>query len=99
MARMDLSEYSSHRLQYRVKGTALKGTVYITNVTEKEILTYYDSQTQDSNAGNVEAINTTEYVPNPDVPTIIGDEESEAPDSSSKSFFDLFTSQKENTNK
>lgn len=54
-----------------IKGTALKGAVYVKNLTEEDLQKLADAQPKDSATGFVAPENTTDYIPAPDVPTII----------------------------
>lgn len=56
---------------YTIQGTALKGYVQVTQLTEADITSLAAAQSNKANPGYVEPQNDTEYVPAPDVPTII----------------------------
>ncbi|GGF73734.1 hypothetical protein GCM10010912_18690 [Paenibacillus albidus] len=79
-------------LQYSIQGTALKGYVRVQQLTEADIASLAAAQAQVSNQGYVEPQNNTDYVPAPDVPTIIDD--SGNPGESGDNIIDQ---QKENT--
>ncbi|MBP2112221.1 hypothetical protein J2Z70_002375 [Paenibacillus silagei] len=56
---------------YTIQGTALKGYVQVTQLTEADITSLAAAQSNKANPGYVEPQNDTDYVPAPDVPTII----------------------------
>lgn len=103
-ANINIQEFGSTEVHFKIKGTALKGFVQVKKVTPEDIkLLESDSPAQD-NSGYVEPENATDYVPAPDVPTIIDgtkgtdtpkQEESPAPGSSDN----LVDAQKDNTKK
>jgi len=65
-----IEEFGNSILHYQVKGTALKGYVFLSKVTEQDLEKLKNSSTNDA-TGNVEVTNEVDYVPDPEVPTII----------------------------
>lgn len=60
-------------LPYSIQGTALKGYVQVSQLTEADLKSLAAAQSKGANPGYVEPENNTDYVPAPDVPTIIDD--------------------------
>ncbi|WP_341347010.1 transglutaminase-like domain-containing protein [Paenibacillus sp. FSL H3-0469] len=56
---------------YTLQGTALKGYVQVAQLTKADIASLAAAQSNKANPGYVEPQNDTDYVPAPDVPTII----------------------------
>nr|WP_237179218.1 transglutaminase domain-containing protein [Paenibacillus sp. MMS18-CY102] len=81
-------------IPYTIKNTIMRGFVYVQHVTEADLKALAEAkpQEEDSTAGLVETENTTNYVPNPDVPTVI-----EAPSSSAEQAESVEEAQKKNT--
>lgn len=101
IASIDLGEYRDPAVYYRIKGTAIKGYVNVLNASREDVETLKASQANESSAGYVEPANTTKYVPAPDLPTIIEEEEEESTDKGGASNFlgDLVGTQQDNTDK
>ncbi|MEK4064241.1 MULTISPECIES: transglutaminase domain-containing protein [Paenibacillus] len=76
---------------YSIQGTALKGYVQVTQLTDADIAGLAAAQSKGANQGYVEPENNTEYVPAPDVPTIIDN------DNAGESGDNAIDRQKENT--
>ncbi|MCE3199923.1 transglutaminase domain-containing protein [Paenibacillus sonchi] len=58
-------------VQFSIQGTALKGYVQVEKLTDADIASLAAAQSNGANQGYVEPKNNTDYVPAPDVPTII----------------------------
>ncbi|MEK3876320.1 transglutaminase domain-containing protein [Paenibacillus sp. FSL M7-0420] len=78
---------------YTIQGTALKGYVQVTQLTEADISSLAATQSNKANPGYVEPQNNTDYVPAPDVPTIIDNDNGNA----SEPGDNVIDQQKENT--
>ncbi|GFN34102.1 transglutaminase domain-containing protein [Paenibacillus xylaniclasticus] len=89
-----IAEFGETNLPFAIKGTAMKGTVKVKNLTDADLQALAKAQSQESSTGLVAPENTTPYVPSPDVPTII-----EAPSSSNEQEQSIEEAQKENTKK
>ncbi len=63
-------------LPYSIQGTALKGYVQVSLLTEADLKSLAAAQSKGATQGYVEPQNSTDYVPAPDVPTIIDDNNS-----------------------
>lgn len=107
---VEINEQGSTRLDFSVKGTALKGYVNVEKMTEAD-KSALKEESQDDNAGFIEPQNDTDDVPDPSVPTIIekdeaqkGSDKSEKSDgkksseSSGKQSENIIEQQRENTN-
>lgn len=78
---------------YTIQGTALKGYVQVAQLTEADIASLAAAQSNKANPGYVEPQNDTDYVPAPDVPTIIDNDNGNA----SEPGDNVIDQQKENT--
>ncbi|MEK4517481.1 transglutaminase domain-containing protein [Paenibacillus sp. FSL H8-0122] len=63
---------------YTLQGTALKGYVQVAQLTAADISSLAAAQSNKANPGYVEPQNNTDYVPAPDVPTIIDNDNGNA---------------------
>ncbi|MEK3834477.1 transglutaminase domain-containing protein [Paenibacillus sp. FSL R7-0128] len=79
---------------YTIQGTALKGYVQVTQLTEADITSLAAAQSNKANPGYVEPQNDTDYVPAPDVPTIIDNNNN---GNASEPVDNVIDQQKENT--
>ncbi|WP_342548915.1 transglutaminase domain-containing protein [Paenibacillus sp. FSL P2-0089] len=79
---------------YTIQGTALKGYVQVTQLTEADITSLAAAQSNKANPGYVEPQNDTDYVPAPDVPTIIDNSDN---GNASEPGDNVIDQQKENT--
>ncbi|ETT79608.1 transglutaminase [Paenibacillus sp. FSL R7-277] len=79
---------------YTIQGTALKGYVQVTQLTEADITSLAAAQSNKANPGYVEPQNDTDYVPAPDVPTIIDNNDN---GNASEPGDNVIDQQKENT--
>ncbi|MGF6356210.1 hypothetical protein ABIE27_004127 [Paenibacillus sp. 4624] len=70
-ANVKISEFNETDIPFHVKGTALKSYVRVENVTQEDLDKLTQQRVADSSNGFVEPKNNTPYVPAPDVPTII----------------------------
>nr|WP_145405457.1 transglutaminase domain-containing protein [Paenibacillus xylanexedens] len=70
-ANVKISEFLETEIPFHVKGTALKSYVRVENVTQQDLDNLAQQRVADSSNGFVEPKNDTPYVPAPDVPTII----------------------------
>ncbi|MEC0173061.1 transglutaminase domain-containing protein [Paenibacillus graminis] len=77
---------------FSIQGTALKGYVQVAQLTDADIASLEAAQSKGTNQGYVEPKNNTDYVPAPDVPTII-DNDGKAGESGDN----VIDRQKENT--
>ncbi len=77
---------------FSIQGTALKGYVQVAKLTDADIASLEAAQSKGTNQGYVEPKNNTDYVPAPDVPTII-DNDGKAGESGDN----VIDRQKENT--
>ncbi|WP_158629883.1 Ig-like domain-containing protein [Cohnella sp. AR92] len=92
------AESGSTAINYTVKGTALRGYLMVEKATQQELDGLAASSVADPTNGYVEPSNDTDYVPAPDIPTIIdGQAETSSGDSSSSGSDDLVDRQKSNT--
>lgn len=66
-----LNEIGEAKIAWSVKGTAFKGEVTVANVTQAALDAMAGDERGGTVPGFVEPENKTEYVPSPDVPTII----------------------------
>ena len=87
-----IKEFGNNAIPVRIKGTALKGEVYVEKLTEADLKALADAKPKDGSTGLVAPENTTDYVPAPDVPTVI-----EAPSSDARQETSVEEAQKENT--
>ncbi|MEW4430489.1 transglutaminase domain-containing protein [Paenibacillus pabuli] len=84
-ANVEISDFNETNIPFHIKGTALKSYVRIESVT-KEDLAKLDQQTvAESSNGLVEPKNDTPYVPAPDVPTIINNNDAPASETATES--------------
>lgn len=69
------TEYNTTVINYKIKGTALKGYTYLLsfNDSDKSLLNSFNSTSKDTSGGYVEPTDTSDTVPDPNVPTIIKD--------------------------
>lgn len=79
---------------YTLQGTALKGYVQVAQLTEADISSLAAAQSNKANPGYVEPQNDTDYVPAPDVPTIIDNNDN---GNASEPGDNVIDQQKENT--
>ncbi|GIP22778.1 transglutaminase domain-containing protein [Paenibacillus sp. J22TS3] len=70
-ANLKIQEYGSTEVHFKVKGTALKGFVLVKKATPDDVKLLESNGPVQDTSGYVEPENTTDYVPSPDVPTII----------------------------
>jgi len=70
-ANVKISEFNETEIPFHVKGSALKSYVRVENVTQEDLDKLTQQRVADSSNGFVEPKNNTPYVPAPDVPTII----------------------------
>ncbi|MGG4129892.1 transglutaminase domain-containing protein [Paenibacillus illinoisensis] len=78
IANVEISDFNETNIPFHIKGTALKSYVRVESVS-KEDLAKLDQQTvAESSNGLVEPKNDTPYVPAPDVPTIINNNDGPA---------------------
>lgn len=68
---VEISPFNETVIPFHVKGTALKNYVRVENVTQEDLDKLAQQPVADSSNGFVEPKNNTPYVPAPDVPTII----------------------------
>ncbi|XID96255.1 transglutaminase domain-containing protein [Paenibacillaceae bacterium WGS1546] len=92
---LQASESGPTRLNYTVKGTAFRGYLSVDRATQQELNSLASSVAESSN-GLVEPANDTDYVPEPDVPTIINADNEGASDDPGEEN-DLVERQKKNT--
>ncbi|SDM06329.1 Transglutaminase-like superfamily protein [Paenibacillus jilunlii] len=81
-------------VRFSIQGTALKGYVQVEKLTDADIASLAAAQSKGTNQGYVEPQNNTDYVPAPDVPTII---DNNGNGSESESGDNVIDRQKENT--
>ena len=82
---VEISEFNETNIPVHIKGTALKSYVRVESVT-KDDLAKLDNQTvTESSNGLVEPKNDTPYVPAPDVPTIISNDDAPASEPATES--------------
>nr|WP_154960318.1 transglutaminase domain-containing protein [Paenibacillus xylanexedens] len=74
-ANVEISPFNETVIPFHVKGTALKNYVRVENVTQEDLDKLTQQRVADSSNGFVEPKNNTPYVPAPDVPTIINNNE------------------------
>lgn len=74
-ANVEISPFNETVIPFHVKGTALKNYVRVENVTQEDLDKLTQQRVADSSNGFVEPKNSTPYVPAPDVPTIINNNE------------------------
>lgn len=101
-ANINTQQYGSTEVHFTVKGTALKGYVLVRKVTPEDIKLLENANPAQDTSGYVEPENNTEYVPAPDVPTIIdGTQGKDAPkkEESAAPADNLVDAQKDNTKK
>lgn len=69
------TEDNTTLINYTIKGTALKGYTYLLsfNDSDKSLLNSFNSTNKDTSGGYVEPTDTSDNVPDPNVPTIIND--------------------------
>ncbi|MFL0249490.1 transglutaminase domain-containing protein [Clostridium neuense] len=69
------TEDNTTLINYKIKGTALKGYTYLLsfNDSDKSLLNSFNSTNKDTSGGYVEPTDTSDNVPDPNVPTIIND--------------------------
>lgn len=79
---------------YKIQGTALKGYVQVSQLTEADLKSLAAAQSNKANPGYVEPQNDTDYVPAPDVPTIIDNKDT---GNASEPGDNVIDQQKENT--
>ncbi|WP_339223471.1 transglutaminase domain-containing protein [Paenibacillus sp. FSL H8-0332] len=79
---------------YKIQGTALKGYVQVSQLTEADLKSLAAAQSNKANPGYVEPQNDTDYVPAPDVPTIIDNNDT---GNASEPGDNVIDQQKENT--
>lgn len=62
-------------INYKIKGTALKGYTYLMsfNDSDKSLINSFNSNNKDTSGGYVEPNDTSDNIPDPNVPTIIND--------------------------
>jgi hypothetical protein len=77
--KVEIKEFGGTHLNYSVKGTDFKGYVLVEKITTEDIKKLGVSQETSANTGYVEPNNTTDYVPAPDIPTVIDVPSSPAP--------------------
>lgn len=92
-----IQESNKTPVYYTVKGTTFKGSVNVKDITEADIEQLKDSQLTESSTGFIEPTNTTDYVPSPDVPTIIEETETSVPQEGPSN--NVTDTQKQNTEK
>jgi len=87
------TEDNATLINYKIKGTALKGYTYLLsfNSSDKSLLNSFNSTNKDTSGGYVEPTDTSDTVPDPNVPTII-DDKNKSDDKNSS-----IDTQKENT--
>lgn len=74
--RIETGEYRDYNVYYEIKGTALKGKTLVWNADESDIRELEQAQLAgDASAGYIEVHNTLSLVPDPEVPTIISEDE------------------------
>lgn len=78
-ANVKISEFLETEIPFHVKGTALKSYVRVENVTQEDLGNLAQQRVADSSNGFVEPKNDTPYVPAPDVPTIINNNDTPPP--------------------
>ncbi|OXS52907.1 hypothetical protein B1A99_31630 [Cohnella sp. CIP 111063] len=76
-----IQSFGSTEIPASIKGTALKGSVYVEKLTEADLQALAEAQPADGSAGLVAPENATDYVPSPDVPTVIEGPSSDAENS------------------
>ncbi|MCP1182214.1 transglutaminase domain-containing protein [Paenibacillus sp. 1781tsa1] len=79
---VEISEFNETNIPFHVKGTALKSYVRVENVTQADLDRLTQQTVAESSNGLVEPKNNTPYVPAPDVPTIINNQD--APESATE---------------
>lgn len=69
------TEDNTTLINYKIKGTALKGYTYLLsfNDSDKALINSFNSTNKDTSGGYVEPADTSDNVPDPNVPTIIND--------------------------
>lgn len=91
---VQIKETGSTNLAFKVEGTALKGVVAVDKLTQNNLKKLSETQGSKSNSGLVTTDNTTEYVPAPNVPTII-----DGPSGDGSKRENVVDAQKQNTDK
>ncbi len=94
---IEINESGKTPVYYTVDGTMFKGFVNVENITQADIALLRNSQITDMSTGNIEPKNTTDYVPSPDVPTVI--EGTETPETEEAASSTITDAQKQNTEK
>ncbi|MFC6549292.1 transglutaminase domain-containing protein [Cohnella cellulosilytica] len=89
---VSIEEFGQTEIPYAIKGTAMKGFVYVEKLTEADLKALADARPKDGSTGFIAPDNTTDYIPEPDVPTVI-----EAPSPGAEQDKSLEEAQKENT--
>lgn len=69
---IEIKEYGDTNVHFTIPSTAFKGYVMVESVNLEEIATLTSRQQKTETSGYVAPENTTDYVPSPDVPTVIG---------------------------
>lgn len=88
---VEINEQGSTRLDFSIKGTALKGYVTVEKMTEAD-KSALKEDAQDDNAGFIEPQNNTDDVPAPSIPTIIEKAKTQGDSAESKKSDDNKTS-------
>lgn len=73
---IEISEYGT-RVGFSIEGTIFRGYVFVRNMTEADIAKLNEGKGAEASSGFIEPKNTTDYVPSPDVPTIIEEADAE----------------------
>lgn len=68
---MEPADYLPTRIPYSVQGTTLNGEIAVKNITKDELIALSDSNPENTSSALVKPDNQTDYIPTPDVPTII----------------------------
>ncbi|MCG7384254.1 transglutaminase domain-containing protein [Paenibacillus sp. ACRRY] len=84
-ADVDISEFNETNIPFHIKGTALKSYVRVESVTQDDLAKLDQQTVAESSNGLVEPKNDTPYVPAPDVPTIISNNDAPASETATES--------------
>ncbi|MFK0522963.1 transglutaminase domain-containing protein [Paenibacillus illinoisensis] len=84
-ANVEISEFNETNIPFHIKGTALKSYVRVESVTQDDLAKLDQQTVAESSNGLVEPKNDTPYVPAPDVPTIISNNDAPASETATES--------------
>lgn len=81
---IEIKEDGRTTIRFTIPGTAFMGYVYVKNITEEDLIALERDNPSNTTSAMVKPQNNTDYVPSPDVATVIEDTETASADKEKK---------------